>query len=909
MDDNFSSTYRIDEANEDPVYCALPYWCAWPNATNPQYLVRTNRDVVPEIPPENIADPPRCVDGHFGLLEASRRPQMHDPAKWHMAFVPLATPGPTEVPFELGRPWWYLEHTDAYGDLGWFRLEGKHLLVVAPGLHKPVWTLRARIETTEFETSQAWAACVSKHRVWMHRQDALVGVHARFVELSTALRQLPLTRWESIAHFADWQRCLSELRGWMSMMDATGDDPNRAAFELGVFPADLAARCARTAVETRHVGPYRGVFTRDPNVALVCAAYDVPVWLLLPFRPDGFQQLSEAGLRRAKYRKYGTAYCSYVHAIERSHYDQPQPIADISCFSRSTVAYSDLLWNASGAAKPLDACFVVDGPRHHGPPPAPGVSSPAVSVRQAEGNHLSPAETSSQNQRPPATSVRSTASSGPAPQQGCKRKSDGDDENAEPGKARKKRARGPIQRLLTAAGSSASPSDLIVTGPTVSPFNTPERPPWFPSPFSPAESILSRVDVKRVRQVSLGAAAELPIPARITSQGCLYKVPLQSYFLNAWAASRKEGFDKPKGKGGVVDESLARPQAAKPPGQNVSLSFYTWLRIRPFYLRRLASSTADAIPSLSSPEWRRTLRLMIPEARVSAIIALLGLEASQPQAEPRRLLAPEPEPDSPENENGGTDGAVEPTSTSSAPALPPLLALHVSLRAAMPERASSTSGVPPNDPHPASALEQVPVRLPSTGPPDRIADFGDYVDRIGHPTFDGHELPPWIRDEDTIWPSLPWRRYILWELGELEFRYELFSLDLAIRQSHPEYTTLLNTAGDRYRQCKACWGGSDFVPGADPRANNQLTDPDPRERLVALRQFYEFMRPWPRTDELLKPWELIVAGGDDLQSINCESNAFYDLESSIWHCYGQTYFDYRHRLPIIPHNRPDMPVG
>ncbi|EJD46870.1 hypothetical protein AURDEDRAFT_163932 [Auricularia subglabra TFB-10046 SS5] len=675
-----------------------------------------------------------------------------------MAFVPLATPGPAEVPFDVGRPWWYLERADASGDLGWLRLEDEHLLSVAQGLYKPVWQLRARIEVTEIETSQAWSACMTKHRVWMHCQHALIGVHARFVELSIALRQLPLTRWELIAHFADWQQCLNELRGWMSMMAVAGENCKNAGFELPAIPVDLAARCARKAVETRHVGAYRGVFTRDLNVALTSAAYDVPVWLLLPFRPEDFMQLHESGLHRARYRKYGTAFCGYVHAIVRSHYDKPQPIADICTFSRSTMAYSDLVWNTASTVTSLDSdvYFVADSPAQPEPSRVPVIPAGGSTSLPPKPTSL-PLKPTSLPLVPIAHAACGTPdpSSTPAagPKKGRKkRKLDAavNDENSEEGKPRKKRFHSVIKRLLADTGSesSVSPTDLV------------------------------------------------------------------------------------------------------------------------------------------------------------------------PQVEPVYLSALEPEADGPETEDGGNDTTAESPSTAhlvhGRTALPPLLALHASLRAMVPHGFFSTLSAHPSAPLPPSVpMGEMPVLHPSPvlSDPQRFADFGGYISQSGHPTFDGHELPAWIRDEDTIWPSLPWRRYILWELGELEFRYELFSLDLAIRQSHPEYTPLLDSAGDRYRQCKACWGGSDFVPGVDPKSNNKLCDPDPRERLVALRQFYAFMQPWPRAAEFLEPWESLVSAGGDIESVNCETQAFYDLESSIWHCYGQTYFDYRHHLPLIPHNRPDIPVA
>ncbi|EJD48426.1 hypothetical protein AURDEDRAFT_162388 [Auricularia subglabra TFB-10046 SS5] len=1193
------------DSDTDHVSTALPYWCAWPNLRRPSCLVRTNRDLVPELPPERSEERQLCVDGRYGLLEASQLPQMHDPAEWPLVFVPLREPGATDVPLEVGRPWWHLEHDDVSGDLGWFRLADEHMIPSSKGLFKLAQLLRNRIETTEAEEGQRWDLRMTRSPY--ERLPAFpppVKRRARFLELGIALRQHSLTKWELYVQFADWQRCLNEIRGWMTFFNFAINKDLGLGSQYPVLQHHIAAQRAKKYIETRHTGGFRGVFTRDLNVAMVCAAFDIPVWLLEPFRPALLEQLrqkqADRTLRRAFYRKYGSDRCGHVQAIERSYHEVRIPVADLRAFSLSKKAYADALWNAEEGANPLD-----DGPPllyEQGPvDPVPPVPSTSSSVNRDPRLRL--AELMLLSRVAPPLQLAAASSSVPNPppvqpgDQGKKRQAEVSvsDAHAGQGSAKKKKKknkknRSAVGKLLKEQGSSMKPSEVLVTGPEVSPFNTSERPFWFPSPYYPADAVLGRVDVGRQRQVALAATSEFPVRAHISAKGRLHKVPLLSYFLNAWAESQKEDFNKPKAKGGVTNPN-ARPQAEKLPGENVTLSLYNWAKLRGYYLRRLESSEASDCPGMAAPDWRKTIRMMLPVKFTARAVALLGLDVILLQKEPRRILAPEPEQDGVDDETaedtepsapvpqaserralpppappssttsppkpttsapvhqppaiqsasqsrqyreddsfdsdyddygeeidvpeyelvapelheifdiaGANDaplrtpaqrGQVEPedwyfkdinkrqlhkltkftyyypstddqglvmivisrdnpyfkyvnersvewwdygrrsiyllprstasmgsegervmkpmrftsarakanlsrrrvwpedwdgcwsrrgltkpvpkpkaqfpstqlskkamkrarqqgiqfdqpAAWSASPSLPPTVprghaavasawgpSFSLPLAAApvrslpssswdQPAPVASTSSQPflslPPAAESTSSSSSLPPSAPPAAPPSVTMDaepmplpddVSGYLDLLPHPTFDGHELPPWIRTEDAIWPSVSWRQYILWELGELEFRYELFFVDLVIRQSHPDSPALIATADDRYAQCKACWGGSDFIPGVDPKSNNKLCDNDARERLRALYAFFKFMRPWPRTAQLLQTWETFLSNGGDLDGVGAGSELFHKLEASIWHCYAQIYFDYRHRLPVVPHVRPEMPV-
>ncbi|EJD39797.1 hypothetical protein AURDEDRAFT_171068 [Auricularia subglabra TFB-10046 SS5] len=262
-----------------------------------------------------------------------------------------------------------------------------------------------------------------------------------------------------------------------------------------------------------------------------------------------------------------------------------------------------------------------------------------------------------------------------------------------------------------------------------------------------------------------------------------------------------------------------------------------------------------------------------------------------PAPEPAPVSAPEPAPVS--------APAPEPVSPP-APKPAPVLAMQFPAHA-------------PDSTHTAtdSTPDPVPILSAASAPWPASPTIGEVFDRIPHPSHGDYVLPPfaYTEDEDGGWPSVSWRQFWLWELREIEFRHELITLDLTLRQVHPDLDALQRIAPEqRFHSCKSCWGGSDLAPGCDDWGENDLCHADLRKRLRALGRFVSFMRVWPRVDEHLGPWHSFLFGSDSLDSVDTSSDFFRALERSAWLCFGQTFYDYRHRYPPIPFPRPPLPI-
>lgn len=170
--------------------------------------------------------------------------------------------------------------------------------------------------------------------------------------------------------------------------------------------------------------------------------------------------------------------------------------------------------------------------------------------------------------------------------------------------------------------------------------------------------------------------------------------------------------------------------------------------------------------------------------------------------------------------------------------------------------------------------------------------------------FDGHKLTPPKDESDQSWLSLEWKRYVLWDISELEFRYEMLSLAVKMRGWYPEKADLQQMPDLEYfNLVKECW--SEGLDALKPRGENWLCSSDPKRRIPALRAFVEVMRYWPRADEMLGPWE--KHWGETAVPPPLDSNAYEELERSAWYCYLQSYYDHRGRAAPLPYVRPPPP--
>lgn len=182
----------------------------------------------------------------------------------------------------------------------------------------------------------------------------------------------------------------------------------------------------------------------------------------------------------------------------------------------------------------------------------------------------------------------------------------------------------------------------------------------------------------------------------------------------------------------------------------------------------------------------------------------------------------------------------------------------------------------------------------------------DILVRLGEPHWAGRSLGPYTKDS-VDWLSPDWQRFILWSIGELEFRHTLLSFDMVIRFCHPGFVT--DTAQVRYAAVTKCWGGGSAVPTEE---ENALCAADIPSRFPALVAFRELMRGWPRTAALLPTWVELEHSHTTLEQLTVDqlpSGVVEKLEREVWVCYIQIHFDYKHVYPALPFLRPSLPYS
>ncbi|EJD54867.1 hypothetical protein AURDEDRAFT_179912 [Auricularia subglabra TFB-10046 SS5] len=141
------------------------------------------------------------------------------------------------------------------------------------------------------------------------------------------------------------------------------------------------------------------------------------------------------------------------------------------------------------------------------------------------------------------------------------------------------------------------------------------------------------------------------------------------------------------------------------------------------------------------------------------------------------------------------------------------------------------------------------------------------------------------------------RAFLIWELEEAGFRFELRRTDTWVLRSMGLWSREVQT--QREALIQRCWGGNDgFVPSG--MGVPALTDTDPRKRVAATRNFWELVRAWPRAREVAQL--RAFTGYEDLSH-----DHFLQLEREIWKFYAQTFYDYFGILPTLPKLMPPNP--
>lgn len=151
-------------------------------------------------------------------------------------------------------------------------------------------------------------------------------------------------------------------------------------------------------------------------------------------------------------------------------------------------------------------------------------------------------------------------------------------------------------------------------------------------------------------------------------------------------------------------------------------------------------------------------------------------------------------------------------------------------------------------------------------------------------------LPP----TNTIPPSVnpPEAQEVLWELSELNFRFELMSLDRRASKTTGDEELL-----DRQDMISRCFPNNNFIVEL-PHATRGLASLDLKERLPVLLRLRALMRDWCGN----KPMQLLL---EDREALDLYSE--YDilsLEDAVARFYTQSFFNFFGRAAVIPTRLP-----
>lgn len=143
------------------------------------------------------------------------------------------------------------------------------------------------------------------------------------------------------------------------------------------------------------------------------------------------------------------------------------------------------------------------------------------------------------------------------------------------------------------------------------------------------------------------------------------------------------------------------------------------------------------------------------------------------------------------------------------------------------------------------------------------------------------------------------KREVLWEVQELNFRYDLLALDSVMGVASPDIEHLM----EHQELFKLCWGGDShdfYVPSAVniPVRNTGLSSDAIDGRIRYLRHLYSICKTWPHF--------AMPAHMDDLMQ-GLETHHAVDLESQLYAALQQAFYDL-HCRPMVPPRRLFQPV-
>jgi hypothetical protein len=155
----------------------------------------------------------------------------------------------------------------------------------------------------------------------------------------------------------------------------------------------------------------------------------------------------------------------------------------------------------------------------------------------------------------------------------------------------------------------------------------------------------------------------------------------------------------------------------------------------------------------------------------------------------------------------------------------------------------------------------------------------------------GDDAPAKWRGEDLPTP-VPENiaREIVWDLFEINFRFELFALD-------SRASTVSRTNEDRVDLVDQCFATkTSLFTDRTPQGNCGLVDDDWRERHHYLLAMFRLMATWEG-----KQPPIFRKLSEENEGTDLRKEQMKELEESIAQFYTQSFFDYFGRAALIPH--------
>ncbi|EJD34313.1 hypothetical protein AURDEDRAFT_176642 [Auricularia subglabra TFB-10046 SS5] len=935
----------------------MPYFKALVHNGVKTHIIVGNRSVCPPMPPEDDRQRQLRYDAHFGPHEQQWIPQWHRDSAPHKAFVPLLYVRTLQETVDSD-VWYFRTHSEADLDIAFYRIADwtQDFVQVAPGLWMLGNQLRESARTAYVAARSDWAFAIERRVAVdeitfeeMTLWDDMDYARDTVLMAGDFLRNGRGTSLEIRLSLADFQRALLDLRGWRIYCGALGQSHGLATTS-GNSDADVA-----TVLSKYHRVFLRGVFTRTHEDAARYLAYNVPVWQVMPYDKALWEELCrKESLGTTKYMRgldYNTGgpECDVLEMTPRREripavapyrrflYTEaqlaakaewePRPQRLMPAFRMGSKNEDDFIEVGAGLHYGSDASQDEGGEREASPDARESRVGAAAAEQAASSVIVGDSMSGAQSTQDTVGDTGHTAAT------------DAPAEAIEPGGTHEY---GKVTAHTVAEAGLAVRDAPAEQSQTAGEAGRPAsgRSPWSPAAAQDFRAALLCYGSSEDEEES---RADAQITAEDDSETTAAGSTARSYVTNfaneslkrkavrpgnTQPASKRKRHHKTQdarqdaglargdtnlhlvGEGGTrplrwergpawlpapplrllralltMDLSSSRQalatagaQAVVPPSlfdsstegksslpplsfflrafigdeahgrttpEMVMRGLHRWIMMRHYLLRKIVVESGEHLTLLTRKVWLRVLKDKDGYSDWADIVKALGLEAFDYHE--------------PERDGGDGSGAD-----------------------CMPEETACA--------HSSSVLTQF----------TRLSGF---MASSTTPNFNGIALEPYTED-CASWLSDDWRSYILYELGEMEFRHKLFELDHLIRLCHPQNPAWRDeSVVKRFNRVAACWGGGGLTVGVDEE--NWLVCEDMTKRSTALTHFADLVRQWPGADGV--PDEESVARAREDSESGGEKGDFIDVEDRTWKAYMQAFWDYTRGKPVLPLQRPVFP--